>query len=266
MKKIYLFIKSIEDLGVNILIFINAIGKSLLFLLSIIPYVINIFKSSKSLIKQIYFIGFLSLGLIIVSGLFIGMVVGLQSYSIIEKFGTEEIIGQMTSLSIIRELGPVVSAILFVGRTGTALTAELCLMKSTDQLSSMEMMGISYLEKVVMPKFLSGLICMFFLTVIFIIVAIIGSYFATVVWFNMDHDIFWNSVKNNVDFKIDILNGLIKSLVFGFIVMWISLFQGLNSVGTVEGISKATTNTVVYSTFIILCLNFFLTALMFAWK
>ena len=185
MKKIYLFIKSIEDLGVNILIFINAIGKSLLFLLSIVPYVINIFKSSKSLIKQIYFIGFLSLGLIIVSGLFIGMVVGLQSYSIIEKFGTEEIIGQMTSLSIIRELGPVVSAILFVGRTGTSLTAELCLMKSTDQLSSMEMMGISYLEKVVMPKFLSGLICMFFLTVIFIIVAIIGSYFATVVWFNI---------------------------------------------------------------------------------
>ncbi len=266
MRKIYYLVDYILFYSKNIFITINVFGKSLLFLISVLFCRSGIRRNYKVFIRNFYFMGFLSLSLFIVSAMFIGMVVGLQSYSIIKKFGTEEIIGHMIALSIIRELGPVVSAILFVGRNGSSLTAELCLMKSTDQISSMEMMGISFLEKVVVPKFISGLICMFFLTIIFIVVAILGSYIADVIYFNIDHYIFWSSIQNNVDFKTDILNSFIKSVIFGFIIVWISLFQGINSIPTVHGISKATTNTVIYSIFSILCLNFFLTAIMFALK
>lgn len=220
-------------------------------------------KDIKNFIKNIYFIGFLSLGIIKLSAVFIGMVVGLQGYNILKKFGTEEVIGHMTALTIIRELGPVVSALLFTGRTGTALTAEICLMKSTEQLLAIEMMGINTIKKIIAPKFFAVVISMVILAMVFIIVAIFGSYISTVCWLGVDGNAFWTNIKENIDFRLDIINSLIKSFVFGFIIAWVSVFQGVISKPTVEGIAEATTNTVVYSAFIILSLNFILTSIMF---
>lgn len=265
MKIIFLLMGKIEFLGLTFICLIVSVGKSILFLKNIILSNVYFAKNFRPFLRHLYFIGFLSLGLIILSALFIGMVVGLQGHYILQKFGTEEIIGQMTALTIIRELGPVVSALLFAGRTGASLTAEICLMKSTEQLLAMEMMGVDIIKKVVAPRFLAGLISMVLLSLIFIVVAVFGSYLSTVCLLNLDTDVFWMSIRENVDFKIDIVNSIIKSFIFGFIITWISVFQGIDSKSTAEGIAVSTTNTVVYSSFIILGLNFFLTSIMFKW-
>lgn len=262
MKKIYLIITSI---GKNLINFIIDIGIATILLKKNIYSIIKLKKNFKNFLRNIYFIGFLSLGLILLSGIFIGMVVGLQGYYILKKFGTEEIIGQMTSLTIIRELGPVVSALLFAGRTGASLTAEICLMKNTDQLTAMEMMGINTIIKVISPKFWACILSMLILALIFIVISIFGSYISTVLWLDIDSNIFWTSIKDSIDIKIDIINSLIKSIIFGIIISWTAIYQGLNSKSTTEGIALSTTNTVVYSSFIILSLNFFLTAIMFNW-
>lgn len=266
MKRLYCLINVVSKLGKRHVMLILTIGKAGIFLLDVLFSKIDFSKNSGNFIKQSYFIGVLSIGIIIVSALFIGMVVGLQGYYIIQKFGTDDIIGQMASLTIVRELAPVVSALLFAGRTGASLTAEICMMKSTEQLSAMEMMGVSFMKKLIVPRFWCGLISMLLLANIFIVVSIIGSYVSTVVYLNIDHYVFWSSVREHLNFRLDIVNSLIKSFVFGFVIMWVSLFQGINSKSTVAGIATATTNTVVYTTFIILGLNFFLTALMFSWK
>lgn len=261
MKMIYL----IHKIGQYIISVISNLGNATILLKDSITSSLSIKKNFKNFIRHIYFIGVLSLGLIILSGVFIGMVVGLQGFFILKKFGTEEIIGQMTALTIIRELGPVVSALLFAGRTGASLTAEICLMKSTDQISAMEMMGINPINKIITPRFWACVISLIILALVFIVVAILGSYASTVMWLNLDHDIFWISIRENIDFKTDIINSLIKSLFFGIIISWISTYQGLTSKPTAEGIALSTTNTVVYSSFIILSTNFFLTAIMFHW-
>lgn len=263
MKKIYLII---ANLGQKIISLIIDLGVATILLKNSIITIITLKKNFKQFIRHLYFIGVLSLGLIILSGLFIGMVVGLQGFYILKKFGTEEIIGQMTALTIIRELGPVVSALLFAGRTGASLTAEICLMKSTDQISAIEMMGINPIKKITTPRFWACITSMLLLALIFIVMAILGSYLSTVLWLNVDADIFWTSIAENIDFNTDIINSLIKSLFFGFIISWISIYQGLHSNPTAEGIALSTTNTVVYSSFIILSLNFFLTAIMFQWN
>lgn len=263
MKMIYLIINKI---GQECISLITNLGNATILLKNSIKNIFTLKRNFKQFVRHVYFIGFLSLGLIVLSGLFIGMVVGLQGYHILKKFGTEEIIGQMTALTIIRELGPVVSALLFAGRTGASLTAEICLMKSTDQIAAMEMMGVNPIKKIITPRFWACILSMVLLALIFIVVAILGSYASTVVWLNVDNDIFWTSIRENIDFNLDIINSLIKSLFFGFIISWISIYQGLNSKPTAEGIALSTTNTVVYSSFIILSLNFFLTAIMFQWQ
>ena len=259
-------INKLELIGKKTLDLIINIGQAGILLKNLLLNNIKVKKDFNQLIKHVYFIGVLSLGLIILSGLFIGMVVGLQGHLILKKFGTEDILGQMTALSIIRELGPVISALLLTGRTGASLTAEICLMKSTDQISSMAMMGIDPIKKLITPRFIASILSMILLSSIFIVVAIIGSYLSTVCWLNVDHDIFWISIKDNVDFRLDVLNSLIKSVIFGFIITWISVFQGMSSQPTASGIAMSTTNTVVYSSFAILSLNFFLTAIMFQWN
>lgn len=263
MKMIYLIFNFIEFFGSKIIGFIHEMVKSIFLLKNIFIIKRNSKRNVTQFIKQIYFIGFLSLGIIILSGFFIGMVVGLQGYSILKKFGTEEIIGQMTALTIVRELGPVLSALLFAGRTGASLTAEICLMKSTEQLASMEMMGIDPVKKIITPRFFAGVISMLILSLIFVVVAIFGSYASTVIWLSVDGGSFWNNMRENIDFKIDILNSLIKSVIFGFVIMWIAVFQGIRSDSTANGIASSTTNSVVYSSFAILGLNFFLTTIMF---
>ena len=219
--------------------------------------------SSKRLIQQLYSVGVLSLVIIIISGIFIGMVLGLQGYTILVKFGAEQALGQLVALSLVRELGPVVSALLFAGRAGSALTAEISLMKTTEQLSSMEMMGVDPYHRVIAPRFWAGQLSLPILALIFSAIAVIGGYMVGVVWLGVDEGAFWSNMQASVNFQADIVNGIIKSVVFGTVSTWIAVFQGIDCVPTSEGIANATTRTVVYSSLAILGLDFFLTAVMF---
>lgn len=215
------------------------------------------------LVQQIYFVGVLSLIIIVVSGLFIGMVLGLQGYTILVDYGSEQAVGQMVALSLVRELAPVVTALLFAGRAGSALTAEIGLMKATEQLSSLEMIGVDPLRRIIAPRFWAGFICLPILAAIFSIVGIYGGALVSIDWLGIYDGSFWANMQNSVDFADDILNGLIKSVVFGFVVTWIAVFQGYDCIPTSEGISQATTKTVVYASLAVLGLDFILTAVMF---
>lgn len=244
--------------------FSSTIGRSGIFLcrsilgLSLGP------KGLKLLAKQIYMVGVLSLVIIVVSGLFIGMVLALQGYNILIDYGSEQAIGQMVALTLVRELGPVVTGLLFAGRAGSALTAEIGLMKATEQLSSMEMMGVDPLKRIIAPRLWAGFISMPILAVIFSTVGIFGGLLVGVDWLGVYEGAFWANMQSSVNFQEDVLNGLIKSLVFGLVCTWIAVFQGYDSVPTSEGISIATTKTVVYSSLAVLGLDFLLTAVMFS--
>lgn len=245
--------------GVHLL---QAIGGSGLFLITMLFRRPNIIRLWPVLIQQMYFVGVLSFIIILVSALFIGMVVGLQGYHTLEKFGASSQLGQLLALSISRELGPVISALLFAGRAGSALTAEIGLMKTTEQLSSMDMMGVDPLGRVVYPRFLAGLISLPMLALIFSAVAIYGGYFIGVYLLGVDPGSFWSNMQTAVNFRLDVCGGIIKSIVFAFVVTWIAVFQGFECVPTAEGISQATTKTVVYSSLAVLGLDFLLTAMM----
>lgn len=220
-------------------------------------------KGLSLLIPQLYMVGVLSLVIIVISGLFVGMVLGLQGYTTLVKFGAEQALGQLIALSLVRELGPVVSALLFAGRAGSALTAEIGLMKTTEQLSSMEMLGVDPLRRIIAPRFWAGQISMPLLALIFSSVAIYGGHMVGVVWLGVDDGAYWSNMRASVDFYDDVVNGIIKSVVFGTVVTWIALYQGYRCPPTSEGISKATTRTVVFSSLAILGFDFFLTAVMF---
>jgi phospholipid/cholesterol/gamma-HCH transport system permease protein len=212
--------------------------------------------------NQLYQIGALSCLIIIVSAIFIGMVVGLQGYHTLDKFGVTTQLGQLLALSITRELGPVISALLFAGRAGSALTAEIGLMKATEQLSSMDMMGVDPLGRVVYPRFLAGFFALPLLTLIFSAIAIYGGYVVGVIWLGIDGGSFWSNMQTAVNFKTDILGGVIKSVVFAFLIVWVALYQGISSEPTAEGISEATTRSVVFASLCVLGFDFILTAFM----
>ena len=215
------------------------------------------------LVRQLYFVGVYSLIIIVVSGLFIGMVLALQGYTVLVRFGADQALGQLVSLSLLRELGPVVAALLFAGRAGSALTAEIGLMKITEQLASMEMIGVDPLKRILRPRLWAGMIAMPVLTQIFNMVAIWGSVIVGVYWLHVDVGSFWANMQSSVNFTDDVLNGLIKSIVFGAVISWIAVFQGYDVIPTAEGISAATTRTVVYSSLAVLAIDFLLTAIMF---
>lgn len=255
-------LNSIENLGEKGLKVTQGIGRSLLFLLSTIFRRPKLTKLMPLFISQVYFVGVLSFVIIVVSGLFIGMVVGLQGYNTLHKFGATTQLGQLLALSITRELGPVITALLFAGRAGSALTAEISLMKATEQLSSMDMMGVDPLWRVIAPRFWAGLVSLPILSLIFCAVAILGGQFVGVEWLGIDDGSFWSNMRQSVDFNADVLSGMIKSMVFGFMVTWVAVYQGFDAVPTSEGISRATTKTVVYSSLLILAMDFILTAIM----
>ncbi len=242
--------------------FCQTLGRSGLFLLLALLRRPRFKQSFPLLIKELYSVGVLSTLIIMVSSLFIGMVVALQGHAILEKFGADAELGQLVALSMLRELGPVVTALLFAGRAGSALTAEIGLMKTTEQLDSMEMMGVDPLWKVISPRFWAGFISMPILATLFNAVAILGSYWVGVDWLGGDGGTFWSNMQSAVHFRADVINGLIKSLVFGFAVTWIAIYQGYDSEPTALGIGRATTRTVVYSSLAVLGLDFILTALM----
>jgi phospholipid/cholesterol/gamma-HCH transport system permease protein len=241
---------------------LRQLGKSSIMLYRILFYPPNIRKGFPLLLQQIYAEGVLSLIIIIVSGLFIGMVLALQSYHELVKFGASQQLGPLVALSVTRELGPVVTAILFAGRAGSAIAAEIGLMKATEQLSSMEMMAVDPLRRVISPRFWGGFVSMPLLTIIFNAVAIYGAYVVGVKWLGLDAGIFWSNMQSSVDFRIDVLNGIIKSMVFGVAVTWIAVSQGYFAVPTSAGIASATTRAVVYGSLVVLGLDFVLTAMM----
>lgn len=255
-------IKLIERLGKFGTHYLEAVGRSGWLLFRSIVRKPDFKHGFPELMMQIYNEGFLSLIIIVVSAMFIGMVVSLQGYNVLEKFGTTSALGQLLALSITRELGPVVAALLFAGRAGSALTAEIGLMKATDQLSSMEMMAVDPLHRVISPRFWGGFISLPLLATIFSAMAIYGGYLVGVKWLGVDNGAFWSGMQSSVDFRIDVVNGIIKSIVFGAVVTWIAVFQGYDCIPTSEGIGKATTKTVVYSSLAVLGLDFVLTAMM----
>jgi phospholipid/cholesterol/gamma-HCH transport system permease protein len=214
-------------------------------------------------IREIYFAGVLSLIIILVSGLFVGMVLGLQGYNTLERYGSSEALGVLVALSLVRELGPVVAGLLFASRAGSAITAEIGLMKATEQISAMEMMAVDPIARVVAPRFWGGVISMPLLAGLFSAMGVFGGYLVGVKLIGVDEGAFWSQMQAAVDLREDIMNGVIKSFVFGIAVSWIAVFEGYDAPPTAEGVSGATTRTVVTSSLAILALDFILTALMF---
>jgi len=214
-------------------------------------------------IREIYFAGVLSLIIILVSGLFVGMVLGLQGFNTLERYGSSEALGVLVALSLVRELGPVVAGLLFASRAGSAITAEIGLMKATEQISAMEMMAVDPIARVVAPRFWGGVISMPLLAALFSAMGIFGGYLVGVKLIGVDEGAFWSQMQAAVDLREDIVNGVIKSFVFGIAVSWIAVFEGYDAPPTAEGVSGATTRTVVTSSLAILALDFILTALMF---
>jgi phospholipid/cholesterol/gamma-HCH transport system permease protein len=223
----------------------------------------GLLRRPRLITDQIHFIGNYSLIIIGVSGLFVGFVLGLQGYYTLNKYGSEQALGLLVALSLTRELGPVVTALLFAGRAGTSLTAEIGLMKAGEQLSAMEMMAVNPMQRVVAPRFWAGVIAMPVLAAIFSALGIFGGYIVGVKLIGVDEGAFWSQMQSGVDVWNDIANGVIKSVIFGFAVTFIALFQGYEAQPTPEGVSRATTRTVVIGSLTVLWLDFLLTALMF---
>ncbi|MCK0506780.1 lipid asymmetry maintenance ABC transporter permease subunit MlaE [Aromatoleum anaerobium] len=214
-------------------------------------------------IREVYFSGVLSLLIIIVSGLFVGMVLGLQGYETLQRFGSGDALGVLVALSLTRELGPVVAALLFASRAGSAVTAEIGLMKATEQLKAMDMMAVNPIARVVAPRFWGGVISMPLLAALFSAMGVFGGWLIGVVLIGVDEGAFWSQMQAAVDFRFDVVNGVIKSVVFGAAVALIAVFEGYDCTPTAEGVSRAITRTVVSSALAILALDFVLTSFMF---
>lgn len=257
-----MIVKAISALGGSAMNLLKALGRSGFMLWGALVGKPQYRKHTPLLIKQLYVLGVQSLLIILLSGFFIGMVLGLQGYVVLVDFAAEANVGQLVALSLLRELGPVVTALLFAGRAGSALTAEIGLMKATEQLSSLEMMAVDPLRRVIAPRFWGGVIAMPILAVLFTAVGVIGGALVGVDWKGIDAGSFWSVMQNAVT-TTDLLYGFIKSIVFAFAVVWIALFNGYDCIPTSEGISQATTKTVVHSSLVVLGLDFVLTAMMF---
>jgi len=254
----------ISRLGAGVINTVTGLGVFARFVGALLVLLPKALLRPRLVVDQIHFIGNYSLVIIVVSGLFVGFVLGLQGYYTLNRYGAEQALGLLVALSLVRELGPVVSALLFAGRAGTSLTAEIGLMKAGEQLTAMEMMAVDPKARIVSPRWVAGLVSMPLLAALFSAVGIFGGYVVGVLLIGVDSGAFWSQMQAGVDVRDDILNGVIKSLVFGFAVSSIALFQGYSCQPTPEGVSRATTRTVVISSLTILGLDFVLTALMFS--
>ena len=255
LRFVKMLVKVTTTLGewvVHTLVQLGQAGLLLFYSLCTVP---DLKKGLPLLVQQIYKVGVLSLLIIVVSGVFIGMVLALQGYTILSVYGSEQAVGQLVALSLLREIGPVVSALLFAGRAGSALTAEIGLMKATEQLSSYEMIGVDPYRHIMAPRLWAGFICMPLLMFVFNFAGIWGAALVTVDWLGIFEGSFWANMRQAVDFYQDVLNGTIKALVFGFVISWIAVFQGDQAYPNAEGISRATTKTVVYASLAVLALD-----------
>jgi len=253
----------IANLGRSFMNSAEKLGRGYLLFIRMLVGIDEIIRRPSLLIKQIFYVGVLSILLIALSGFFVGMVLGLQGYYILSQFGAEATLGVMVAASLVRELGPVVTALLFAGRAGSALTAEIGLMKATEQMSGLEMMAVNPIRRVLTPRLFAGIVSMPLLAAMFSMFGVIGGWFVGVHLLGVDDGTYWSQMQVKIDLNADIYNGIIKSVVFGVVCTLIALFEGYDSTPTSEGLSRATTRTVVYSAFAILGLDFILTAMMF---
>ncbi len=242
---------------------VERLGFAARFSVAVLVHAPSALRRLQLTLREIYFSGVLSLVIILVSGLFVGMVLALQGYDVLTRYGANESLGVLVALSLVRELGPVVAGLLFASRAGSAITAEIGLMKTTEQLSAMEMMAVDPLARVVAPRFFGGILSMPLLAALFSTLGIFGAYLVGVRLIGIDAGSFWGNMQAAVDFRYDIVNGIIKSVVFGVAVSLIAVFEGYNARPTAEGVSTATTRTVVASSLSILALDFVLTVFMF---
>lgn len=256
-------ISAVQRLGASSLTVFERIGRATLFLFRVLQAVPHVLRHFPLLVVQMHSVGVLSIAIIAISGLTVGMVLALQGYYTLVDFGAEESLGQAVALSLVRELGPVLTALLFAGRAGSALTAEIGLMKVTEQLSAMEIMAVDPVKRIVAPRFIAGIISMPLLAILFSAVGVYGGYFVATGLVGIDAGSYWAQMQAKVDFHQDVLNGVIKSVVFGWVATWIAVFEGYDAAPTTEGVSRATTRTVVVTAFAVLGLDFVLTALMF---
>ena len=257
-------LQRITRLGAYVRLSIAGVGHASLMFMTLIRRSLGLWKRFRLVSDQVFFLGNYSFVIIAVSGLFVGFVLGLQGYYTLNRYGSEQALGLLVALSLTRELGPVVTALLFAGRAGTSLTAEIGLMKAGEQLSAMEMMAVDPLSRVIAPRFWAGVIAMPILAAIFSAVGIVGGYLVGVPLIGVDAGAFWSQMQGGVDVLQDVGNGVIKSIVFGVAVTFIALYQGYESKPTPEGVSLATTRTVVISSLAVLALDFLLTAVMFS--
>jgi len=252
-----------QKLGQETLKAVGKLGRSMIFIIHALSGAADLIRRPGLLVAQLYSVGVLSVLLIAISGLFVGMVLALQGFNVLSDFGAEESLGVMVAASLVRELGPVVTALLFAGRAGSALTAEIGLMKATEQLSGMEMMAVDPIKRIIAPRLFAGTLSMPLLAGLFTAVGVLGGYFVGVGLLGVDQGPFWSQMQSQIDFWDDSVNGFVKSIVFGAVVTGIAVFEGHDAIPTAEGVSRATTRSVVYSAFAILGSDFVLTALMF---
>ncbi|MFT5591224.1 MAG: phospholipid/cholesterol/gamma-HCH transport system permease protein [Bradyrhizobium sp.] len=258
-----MMLDAIATLGGWITAFVLQIGYATRMFLTILRASAGLWRRPRLISDQIHFVGNYSLIIIAVSGLFVGFVLGLQGYYTLSRYGSEQALGLLVALSLVRELGPVVTALLFAGRAGTSLTAEIGLMKAGEQLSAMEMMAVDPIQRVLAPRFWAGVVAMPVLAAIFSAVGIAGGYVVGVQMIGVDEGAFWSQMQGGVDVWQDIANGVLKSFVFGIAVTFIALYQGYEAQPTPEGVARATTRTVVIGSLTVLWLDFLMTALMF---
>lgn len=250
-------------LGARVIDAVWRVGVVARFFVSILLHSGSSLKRINLTLREIYFSGVLSLTIILISGLFVGMVLGLQGYETLQRYGSEEVLGTLVALSLVRELGPVLAGLLFASRAGSAITAEIGLMKATEQLAAMDMMAVDPVARVVAPRFWGGVISMPILALLFSAMGVFGGYLVGVVLIGIDAGSFWSQMQASVDFRYDIINGVFKSFVFGVAVALVAVFEGYDADATAEGVSRATTRTVVTSSLAILGLDFILTSFMF---
>ncbi len=254
---------ALARLGSATLDSVGTLGRAALLLLRILEGQAEVARKPRLLLEQLFSVGVLTVLIVAVSGLFVGMVLSLQGYYVLSQFAAESTLGVMVAASLLRELGPVVTALLFAGRAGSALTAEIGLMKATEQLSGLEMMAVDPVRRVLAPRFLAGFLAMPLLAVLFSTLGVLGGWFVGVGLLGVDDGTWWGQMQARIDWSEDLGNGVVKSLVFGFVCTWIAVFRGYDCVPTSAGVSRATTRTVVHASLAVLGLDFVLTALMF---
>jgi len=255
--------QGLRRLGSTVTGGVSKLGYASRFLLAVLWHSPQAFRRIQLTLREIYFAGVLSLVIILMSGMFVGMVLSLQGYETLKRYGADEQLGILVALALVRELGPVIAGLLFASRAGSAITAEIGLMKTTEQLTAMEMMAVDPLARVIAPRFWGGVISLPLLAALFSAFGIFGGYVVGVRLIGIDDGAFWGQMQAGVDFWPDVTNGIIKSVVFAVAVSLIAVFEGYDSKPTAEGVSTATTRTVVISSLAILALDFVMTVFMF---